>query len=117
MSSPSSLSLVAEDDFMHTNDFRIFFCPFVTTDKLMKMRVLCKAWRAVADKVIDREVESGALVVHGGNDITIEEANSKARKERMKQVTKVVFLLNITKVGKWACWYTNLVVVEIPEGV
>ncbi|GMH54983.1 hypothetical protein TrST_g3720 [Triparma strigata] len=47
----------------------------------------------------------------------MEEANSDVREERMKQVTKVVFLLNITKVGKWACWYTNLVVVEIPEGV
>ena len=35
----------------------------------------------------------------------------------MKQVTKVVFLLNITKVGDRACWADNLVVVDIPEGI
>ncbi|GMI15158.1 hypothetical protein TrVE_jg7159 [Triparma verrucosa] len=35
----------------------------------------------------------------------------------MKQVTKVVFLLNTTKVGDYACMYaSNLVVVDIPEG-
>ncbi|GMH74703.1 hypothetical protein TrST_g4003 [Triparma strigata] len=36
----------------------------------------------------------------------------------MEQVTKVVFLLNITKVGVSACaWAVNLVVVDIPEGI
>ena len=35
----------------------------------------------------------------------------------MRQVTKVVFLLNITKVGDRACWADNLVVVDIPEGI
>ena len=56
------------------------------------------------------------VYVHGGNDISAEE--SYARKQRMKQVTKVVFLLNITKVGANACWFAdNLVVVDIPEGI
>ncbi|GMH98193.1 hypothetical protein TrST_g841 [Triparma strigata] len=36
----------------------------------------------------------------------------------MKQVTKVVFLLNVTKVGDHACYKaSNLVVVDIPEGI
>ena len=36
----------------------------------------------------------------------------------MKEVTKVVFLLNIMKVGDRACYYaSNLVVVDIPEGI
>ena len=36
----------------------------------------------------------------------------------MNQVTKVVFLLNITKVGDRACMYASiLVVVDIPEGI
>ncbi|GMH65068.1 hypothetical protein TrST_g3423 [Triparma strigata] len=36
----------------------------------------------------------------------------------MQQVKKVVFLLNITKVGVYACYYAfNLVVVDIPEGI
>ncbi|GMH59993.1 hypothetical protein TrST_g7679 [Triparma strigata] len=36
----------------------------------------------------------------------------------MKQVTKVVFLLIITKVRDYACYYaSNLVVVDIPEGI
>ena len=41
-----------------------------------------------------------------------------ARKERRALVTRVIFLLNVTKVGELACCYAvNLVVVEIPEGV
>ncbi|GMH46646.1 hypothetical protein TrVE_jg3216 [Triparma verrucosa] len=58
------------------------------------------------------------VIVHGGNDISYEEAYSDARKERIKQVTKVVFLLNITKVGHFTCYYASiLVAVDIPEGI
>jgi len=41
-----------------------------------------------------------------------------ARQERRKLVTRVIFLLSITKVGAHACDDAiNLVVVDIPEGV
>ncbi|GMH91303.1 hypothetical protein TrVE_jg6802 [Triparma verrucosa] len=81
----------------------------------MTMRVLCKDWRRVADKFIDGKVESGVMTVVGENGISYEEA--KAQRERRLLVTQVVFLLNITKVGDHSCYYANLVVVEIPEGV
>ena len=58
----------------------------------------------------------GEIIVHGGNDLSWHEAY--ARVKRMRQVTKVVFLLNITKFGDCACMYAvNLVVVDIPEGI
>ena len=73
----------------------------------------------VEKKLIDFEDEPfGEIIVHGGNDISYEEAWSYARKERMKKVTKVVFLLNITKVGYYACRLASvLIVVDIPEGI
>jgi len=41
-----------------------------------------------------------------------------AREVRRKLVTRAIFLLNITKFGDRTCKYaSNLVVVEIPEGV
>ena len=57
------------------------------------------------------------IIVHGGNDISEEEAFSDAREERMEQVTKVVFLLNLTKVGDYACSDASILVVDIPEGI
>ncbi|GMI17095.1 hypothetical protein TrLO_g13500 [Triparma laevis f. longispina] len=82
-----------------------------TTDQSMT-----KGWRAMADMLIDEGVASGAMMVHDGRDLSFEEAS--ARKERRKLVTRVVFLLIITKVGENACCYAhNLVVVDIPEGV
>ena len=60
----------------------------------------------------------GEIIVHGGNDVSFGEAYSGARKERMEQVTKVVFLLNTTTVGDHACYKASiLVVVDIPEGI
>ncbi|GMH93256.1 hypothetical protein TrVE_jg10753 [Triparma verrucosa] len=72
----------------------------------------------VEKKLIEFEDEPfGEVIVHGGNDITVS-AGSYARQERMKQVTKVVFLLNITKVGYRDCAYArSLVVVDVPEGI
>ncbi|GMI05511.1 hypothetical protein TrLO_g11636 [Triparma laevis f. longispina] len=40
-----------------------------------------------------------------------------AREEKMKRVKRVIFFLNITKVGKEACKYANLIAVDIPEGM
>ena len=90
-------------------------------DTLVAMRWLDRKWHKVVEKKLT-ELEGaepyGKIIVHGGNDISLSEAWSDARKERMKQVTKVVFLLNVTKVGDNVFWYaSNLVVVDIPEGI
>jgi hypothetical protein len=108
------------DDFMHTDDFRRLFVEFVMVDTLVAMRWLDRKWHKVVEKkMIELEDEPfGEIIVHGGNDISFDEANSAARIERMGQVTKVIFLLNITKVGVSAFYYaSNLVVVDIPEGI
>ena len=60
----------------------------------------------------------GEIIVHGGNDLSEKEAFSATRGARMDEVTKVVFLLNITKVGDRVCMYAySLVAVDIPEGI
>ncbi|GMH98021.1 hypothetical protein TrVE_jg4617 [Triparma verrucosa] len=111
---------VGGDDFMHTDDFRRLFVGFVMADSLVAMRWLDKKWHKVVEKKLT-ELEDepfGKIIVHGGNDISGNEARSAVRKERMEQVTKVVFLLNVTKVGDRVCKYASiLVVVDIPEGI
>ncbi|GMH92538.1 hypothetical protein TrST_g7251 [Triparma strigata] len=112
---------VGGDDFMHTNDFRRLFVDFVMVDTLVAMRWLDTKWHAVVEKKLTELKEDepyGEIIVHGGNDINEDEAYSAARREWMKQVTKVVFLLNITEVGDYACFKaSNLVAVDIPEGI
>ncbi|GMI00765.1 hypothetical protein TrST_g5020 [Triparma strigata] len=90
---------VGGDDFMHTDDFRRLFVGFVMVDTLVAMRWLDRKWHKVVEKkLIELEDEPfGEIIVHGGNDISSNEAYSDARKKRMEQVTKVVFLLNTTK--------------------
>ncbi|GMH86382.1 hypothetical protein TrVE_jg7875 [Triparma verrucosa] len=115
---------VGGDDFMHTDDFRRLFVGFVMLDTLVAMRWLDRKWHKVVEKKLT-ELEDepvGEIIVHGGNDISFYEADyeawSDARKEGMKQVMKVVFLLNITKVGNCACYEASkLVIVDIPEGI
>ncbi|GMH92928.1 hypothetical protein TL16_g12492 [Triparma laevis f. inornata] len=103
------------DQFMYTPEFRRHFVEFVTGDTLMTLRLATKGWRAAADAFIDEGVKSGAMMVHGGTAISM---ISDAREERHKLVTRVIFLLNITKVGDYACFKArNLVVVDIPEGI
>ncbi|GMI00077.1 hypothetical protein TrVE_jg14308 [Triparma verrucosa] len=87
-------------------------------DTLVAMRWLDKKWHKVVEKkLIELENEPfGEVIVVGGNDISPNEAY--ARRQKMEEVTKVVFLLNITKVGDFACCdASNLVVVDIPEGI
>ncbi|GMH94265.1 hypothetical protein TrST_g13689 [Triparma strigata] len=106
---------VGGDDFIHADKFRRFFIMYVDGNTLMKMRLLSKEWNAVTDEWIDGLVGSGEMMVVQRNDISFEEAYFRAR---IEQVMKVVFLLNITKVGNCACAYaSNLVVVDIPEGI
>ncbi|GMH84691.1 hypothetical protein TrVE_jg5608 [Triparma verrucosa] len=111
---------IGGDDFMHTDDFRRLFVGFVMFDTLVAMRWLDRKWHKVVEKkLIEFEDEPfGEIIVHGGNDISLREAKSDAMQERMEQVTKVVFLLNITKVGDRVCkWASIFVVVDIPEGI
>ena len=83
---------------------------------MMTLRLATKAWKAVADAFIDERVKSGAMIVHGGKDISFKVVI--ARKERRKLATRVIFLINITKVGERACKFAiSLVVVDIPEGI
>ena len=118
--SKESAAVVGGDDFMHTDDFRRLFVGFVMADTLVAMRWLDRKWHKVVEKkLIEVEDEPyGGMIVHGGNDLSEDEDVSAVRRERIKQVTKVVFLLNITKVGDRACMYASiLVVVDIPEGI
>ncbi|GMH57794.1 hypothetical protein TL16_g02781 [Triparma laevis f. inornata] len=101
---------------MHTPEFRRHFAEFVPGDTLMMLRLATKVWNTAADVLIDEGVESGMIIVHDGKDISLDVA--RAREERRKLVTRVIFLLDITKVGQYTCWCAiNLVVVDIPEGV
>ncbi|GMH82625.1 hypothetical protein TrST_g12518 [Triparma strigata] len=89
-------------------------------DTLVAMRWLDKKWHKVVEKKLTKFEDEpfGEIIVHGGNDISADQTVSGARRRRMKQVTKVVFLLNITNVRKYVCAYaSNLVVVDIPEGI
>ena len=106
----------ATDQFMHTAEFRGHFVDFVHMQTFMALGGVTKAWKVVAEEVIDEGVGSGAIMVHGGNDISYKEV--KPQTERHKLVTRVIFLLNIMKVGDYACYPAiNLVVVDIPEGI
>ncbi|GMH85384.1 hypothetical protein TrST_g861 [Triparma strigata] len=111
---------IGGDDFMHTDDFRRLFVGFVMVDTLVTMRWLDRKWHKVVEKMLT-ELEDepfGEIIVHGGNDIDIYEAESAMRMDRMEQVTKVVFLLNVTKVGDDACRFASIfVAVDIPEGI
>ncbi|GMH59233.1 hypothetical protein TrLO_g15041 [Triparma laevis f. longispina] len=118
-----STAPAAVNEFMFTKNFRRLFVRFVPDNTLMALRAATKAWKAVVEEVIDDGVASGAILVHGGKDMSgggpkSREPGAKARKERRKLLTRVISLLNITKVGMYTCDYAfNLVIVDIPEGV
>ncbi|GMH97198.1 hypothetical protein TrVE_jg6292 [Triparma verrucosa] len=118
-SAADETSAVGGDDFMHTDDFRRLFVEFVMVDTLVALRWLDRKWHKVVEKkLIEFEDEPfGEIIVHGGNDIDYDEARSDARYEGMTQVTTVVFLLNITKVGDYAFEFASMLVVDIPEGI
>ncbi|GMI00080.1 hypothetical protein TrVE_jg14310 [Triparma verrucosa] len=109
--------------WFHTKEFMRHFIGYLTNDMLMTMRRLCSEWLEILDEVVDEKVESGVMMVVGGNDLSYEEADisvdeAEALRERRALVTQVIFLLNITKVGKDACFYASmLVTVDIPEGI
>ncbi|GMH99439.1 hypothetical protein TrLO_g151 [Triparma laevis f. longispina] len=75
----------------------------------MTLRLQTKGWTAAADAFMDEGVRSGAMKgIEWNNGLT----------ERRKLVTRVIFFLNITKFGDYACAAAvSLIVVDIPEGV
>ena len=104
------------DDFRHTDDYRRYLAKYIDHDSLWSLRVVDKAWQIVVDQRIDGLVKGGSLLVHGGNDISWDKAG--ALREKRKNVTDVVFLLNITTIGKLACRFCeSLVTVVVPEGI
>ena len=114
------------DDFMHTDDYRRYLVKYIDPVSLMSLRVVDRAWQIVVDPCIDELVkvrspfaEVGSIIVHGGNDIRyISDETSWALEDRRYNVTGVVFLLNITTIGKRACEYClSLETVVIPEGI
>jgi hypothetical protein len=117
--SKDSSAVVGGDDFMHTDDFRRLFVEFVMADTLVAMRWLDRKWHKVVEKKLTEFEDEpfGEVNVHGGNDVSIDEAMSDAREERMKQVTKVVFLLNITKVGDYACFILSSLASDIASSI
>ncbi|GMH64789.1 hypothetical protein TrLO_g4862 [Triparma laevis f. longispina] len=104
------------DQFMQTPEFRRYFVDFVHVQTLMALKLAAKGWNAAADALIDEGMRSGELMVHDGKDIG--GGTAAALKERRALVTRVIFLLNITRIGDYACKYAiNLIVIDIPEGV
>ncbi|GMH83351.1 hypothetical protein TL16_g09568 [Triparma laevis f. inornata] len=109
-------SFLSGNNFLNTGDFRMLLVQFVPGDALMTQRLMTKAWKRVADSFVYEGVQSGAVMVQGGKDISLNVA--EALKERRKLLTRVIFLLTVTKVGNCACLNaSNLVVVDLPEGV
>jgi len=103
-------------DFISTIDFKRHFAEFVHIEMLLVSREVCKEWNDVVVEHVDRSVESGAMVIHGGKDVNY--AVAGARDERQGLMTQVIFLRNIVQIGENAYnSAVNLVVVDIPEGV
>ncbi|GMH50169.1 hypothetical protein TL16_g00708 [Triparma laevis f. inornata] len=87
------------NDSISTIDFKRRFVGFVHIEMLLVLREVCEEWNEVVIECIDERVDSGVMVVHGGNDISyISYEVNKARQGRRHDVTQVIFLLNITKV-------------------
>ncbi|GMH49096.1 hypothetical protein TL16_g11103 [Triparma laevis f. inornata] len=84
-------ALLSCNNFPNTDDFRRLIVPYLQGDALMATRLASKPWSRVADAFIDDGVESGEMMVHDRRDFSYDEA--RARQERHKLVTRVIFLL------------------------
>ncbi|GMI16377.1 hypothetical protein TrLO_g12922 [Triparma laevis f. longispina] len=107
-------ALLSGNNFLNTDDFRRLIVPFLPNDALTTIRLASKPWSRVAEEFIGDGVESRTMIVRGEEDIPF----SLDLKERHEKVTRVIFLLNIMKIGEYSCAEAvNLVVIDIPEGV
>jgi len=82
----------------------------------MTTRLVSNPWSRVVGAFIDEGVESGEIIVHGGEYIRMAGGgyfwDADELEERRKLATRVIFLH--IQVGQWAFAYAvNLVVVDI----
>lgn len=111
-----SLVIPGGQDFVHGDDYKRIIVKYADPASLMSLRDIDHAWQIVVDKQIDALVKGGTLMVHGGNDISLDKARTLREKRHM--VTDVVFLPGTTKIGTHAfdeCW--NVKSIIIPEGI
>ena len=101
---------------MFTDDFKRLLVDFVHDVTFMSLKSAFKAWKVLAEEVIDDGVATGAMLAHDGNNVL--RPFTSARDKRFKLVTRVFFLQNLPRVGNNACYRAaNLLVVDIPKGV
>ncbi|GMH70256.1 hypothetical protein TrLO_g1617 [Triparma laevis f. longispina] len=114
---PAESLPTSKDDFMATDDFRRLIRQYVPVVELFRTyRLVSKPCQRIAEEIIDRDFESGVLKVLNERDFS--DVSQKAFREKNAPATQVIFLLNVTHIGDFACHLAaNLVFVEIPEGV
>ncbi|GMH86868.1 hypothetical protein TL16_g10676 [Triparma laevis f. inornata] len=86
------------DDFISTIDFKRHFVEFVHIEMLLVLREVCKGWNDVVIERIDRSVESGAMIVHGGKGVNDVVCRSSGRVERKELVMQAIFLRNLVQI-------------------
>ncbi|GMI14058.1 hypothetical protein TrLO_g2121 [Triparma laevis f. longispina] len=102
---------------MQTPEFYRHFPDNVPLCTLMSIRLVNKVSRIITEQFVFTGKRRGAFIVHDGCDRHRNTSGEELTKMR-KNITQVIFPLNITKVGVYACTYArNVVVVDIPEGV
>ncbi|GMH52222.1 hypothetical protein TrLO_g7217 [Triparma laevis f. longispina] len=102
---------------MQTPEFYRHFLDYVPVCTLMSMRLLNKELRVITEQFVLAGKRRGAFIVHDGRDGD-PNASIEAMSEMHQNVTRVIFLLNITNVGEFACCFAvNLGIVDVPEGV
>ncbi|GMH82643.1 hypothetical protein TL16_g09329 [Triparma laevis f. inornata] len=90
------------DDFRHTNDYRRYLVNYIDRVSMMSLRVVDKAWQVVVDQRIDALVKGGSLMVHGGNDISNDKADTLIeRRKGIESISHSAFasctsLINVT---------------------
>ena len=107
--------------FFYTDEFRYHFSDYIPSDTHLTMKFVCKGWLLLIDKYINQGTASGSILYHVGQEICCEgceggEDGTRAREH--KDVTRVMFPLDLTRIGTNACHQAAiLMVVDIPEGV
>ncbi|GMH49220.1 hypothetical protein TrLO_g9967 [Triparma laevis f. longispina] len=116
ISTTDSTAPAITDQFMHTPELRRHIFEFAPGDTLMTLRLAAKGYDCAANAFINEGMRSGEIIVHEWKNMTVDKTDS--RDERPPLATRVIFLLNITKVGFGACSSSpDLINVVIPEGV
>ncbi|GMH88611.1 hypothetical protein TL16_g11204 [Triparma laevis f. inornata] len=114
-----------KDDFMATDDFMRLLRGYVDVAVLFHtFRLASKPWQRISEEKIDGDFRSGVLAFYVGNDVPGEIIDDDdyefwgALEPKHEPMVRVFFLLNITNVRSRACYgASNLVVVDVPEGV